>query len=310
MSGPDDTGELGSQSHDGSDTSADSGADEDEFEENEEDLNSDGNQRDEDSDLPIEGTGPRDQEEAAFWIPQATPDGRLYYYNTLTNVTKMELPLETPPSTNETGPLDRTNFFVPDQTRPPPEMMARGLENDEEEYDGSASEAEGESLMLSSHGSLPERKGSAVSSSLSTAASMDSMNYASPSRNNLGNIQHSAGSILHSQSVMGPNGVSSTSFAANPAAHMTSSRIPRYFVDDGTSAPVTWSVLIENMRQSIELYRRAINEHDRAEFVRRAEDISDHLPCYLPRAQERPTIIPATHPSSRRTKHSTLTSET
>src|ERR1700728_2528728 len=84
MSGPDDTGELGSQSHDGSDTSADSGADDDEFEENEEDLDSDGNHRDEDSDLPIEGTGPRDQEEAAFWIPQATPDGRLYYYNTLT----------------------------------------------------------------------------------------------------------------------------------------------------------------------------------------------------------------------------------
>jgi son of sevenless-like protein len=281
VSGPDDTGELGSQSHDGSDTSADSGADDDEFEENEEDLDSDGNHRDEDSDLPIEGTGPRDQEEAAFWIPQATPDGRLYYYNTLTNVTKMELPLETPASTNETGPLDRTNFFVPDQTRPPHEMMVRGLENDEEEYDGSASEAEGESLMLSSHGSLPERKGSAVSSSLSTAPSMDSINYASPSRNNLGNIQQSAGSILHSQSVMAPNGVSSTSFAANPAAHMTSSRIPRYFVDDGTSAPVTWSVLVENMRQSIELYRKSINEHDRAEFVRRAEDISDHLRMLL-----------------------------
>jgi son of sevenless-like protein len=281
MSGPDDTGELGSQSHDGSDTSADSGADEDEFEEHDDDLDSDGNHRDEDSDLPIEGAGSRDQEEAAFWIPQATPDGRLYYYNTLTNVTKMELPLETPTSTNETGPHDRTNFFVPDQTRPPPEMMARGLENDEEEYDGSASEAEGESLMLSSHGSLPERKGSAISNSLSTAASMDSMNYASPSRNNLGSIQHSAGGTLHSQSVMGPNGVSSTSFAANPAAHMTSSRMPRYFVDDGTSAPVNWGVLVENMRQSIQFYRKAINEHERAEFVRRAEDISDHLRMLL-----------------------------
>ena len=54
----------------------------------------------------------------------------------------MELPLETPTLTNETGPHDRTNFFVPAQTRPPPEMMARGLENDEDEYDDSASEAE------------------------------------------------------------------------------------------------------------------------------------------------------------------------
>ena len=62
---------------------------------------------------------------------------------------------------------------------------------------------------------------------------------------------------------------------------MTSSMIPRYFVDDGASAPVNWNVLVENMRQSIELYRKAINEHERAEFVRRAEDISDHLRMLL-----------------------------
>jgi son of sevenless-like protein len=281
VSGPDDPGELGSQTHDESDTSADSGADEDDYEEHEDDLDSDGNPRDEDSDLPIEGAGPRDQEEAAFWIPQATPDGRLFYFNTLTGVSTMELPLETPTSMNETGPHDRTNFFVPDQTRPPPEMMARGLENDEDDYDGSASEAEGESLMLSSHASLPERKGSAVSNSLSTAASMDSISSASPSRNNLKNIQHPAGSVMHSQSILRPNGVSSTSFAANPAAHMPNSTIPRYFVDDGTSAPVTWGVLVENMRQSIESYRKAINNHERAEFVRLAEDISDHLRMLL-----------------------------
>jgi son of sevenless len=280
VSGPDDPGELGSHSHDESDTSADSGA-EDEYEEHEDDVDSDGNPPDEDSDLPIEGASPRDQEEAAFWIPQATPDGRLFYFNTLTGVSTMELPLETPTSTNETGPHDRTNFFVPDQTRPPPKMMAQDLENDEDDYDGSASEAEGESLMLSSHGSLPGRKGSAVSNSLSTAASTDSLNNASPARNNLRNIQHAAGSVMQSQSILGPNGVSSTSFAANPVAHMTSSTTPRYFVDDGTSAPVTWGVLVENMRQSIESYRKAINNQERAEFVRRAEDISDHLRMLL-----------------------------
>jgi son of sevenless-like protein len=47
----------------------------------------------------------------------------------------MELPLETPTSVNETGPRDRTNIHVPDQTRPPPEMMARGYERDEDVYD-------------------------------------------------------------------------------------------------------------------------------------------------------------------------------
>lgn len=35
-----------------------------------------------------------DQEETAFWIPQATPDGRLFYFNTMTGVSAMELPLE------------------------------------------------------------------------------------------------------------------------------------------------------------------------------------------------------------------------
>ena len=33
-------------------------------------------------------------EELAFWIPQATPDGRLYYYNMRTGQSSMELPLD------------------------------------------------------------------------------------------------------------------------------------------------------------------------------------------------------------------------
>jgi hypothetical protein len=44
--------------------------------------------------------------EDGFWIPQATPDGRLFYFNTLTGVSTMELPLESPvaASPNETIP--------------------------------------------------------------------------------------------------------------------------------------------------------------------------------------------------------------
>ena len=82
------------------------------------------------------------QEEAAFWIPQATPDGRLFYFNTLTGESTMELPLEAPTSANETGPRDRTNIFIPDQTRPPAEMMAAGYERDDDTDYASASEAE------------------------------------------------------------------------------------------------------------------------------------------------------------------------
>lgn len=81
-------------------------------------------------------------EEAAFWIPQATPDGRLFYFNTLTGVSTMELPLETP-SANETGPRDRTNVYVPDTTRPPPELVNSGHERHESADEEGVSDAEG-----------------------------------------------------------------------------------------------------------------------------------------------------------------------
>jgi son of sevenless len=105
--------------------------------------------------LPLEGTE-GDRSRADFWIPQATPDGRLFYYNTMTGETSMELPLESPSSVSETGPRDRMNINVPDRTRPPPEMMARGLTQDEEDESdaNSASELEGEALMNASRGSL------------------------------------------------------------------------------------------------------------------------------------------------------------
>jgi son of sevenless-like protein len=101
--------------------------------------------------LPIEGTESREQEEAAFWIPQATPDGRLYYFNTLTGQSTTELPLEAPASLHENGPIDRTNVYIPEQTRPPPELMAGGI-NLEDTDDENGSDFEGN--MINSHGSL------------------------------------------------------------------------------------------------------------------------------------------------------------
>jgi son of sevenless len=129
----------------------------DDFDEGEfDDLDSEGNLRDDAAQLPIEGTdGTVEHEEAAFWIPQATPDGRLFYFNTLTGVSTMELPLENPNSATESGPRDRTNVYIPESTRPPPEMMARGFERDEDETDyTSASDAEPISAVEESRGSL------------------------------------------------------------------------------------------------------------------------------------------------------------
>lgn len=133
---------------------------EDEMEENE--LYEDSADQDEDSEgegfgsLPLEGTDMGgDKSRADFWIPQATPDGRLFYYNMMTGDRSMELPLESPVSSAETGPRDRMNVAMPEKTRPPPEMMARGLTQDEDDDSAtSASEAEGESLMLASRGSI------------------------------------------------------------------------------------------------------------------------------------------------------------
>lgn len=75
------------------------------------------------------------QEEAAFWIPQATPDGRLFYFNTLTGVSTMELPLENPTQHAESGPHDRYHVLQHEQSRPPPEMLSRGYERAESEAD-------------------------------------------------------------------------------------------------------------------------------------------------------------------------------
>jgi len=288
VTGSDDDGRGGKHNGNGEDASEESST-EDEYEEDYgEELDSEGNPRDEGSRLPIEGTESKEQEEAAFWIPQATPDGRLFYFNTLTGVSTMELPLETPTSVNETGPRDRTNIHVPDQTRPPPEMMARGYERDEDVYDegNSASEAEGESLMLASRGSLPRRRRSYVSDGVSPATSMDSIGL-SPVRGyrkdsqDMYNPNLSMSAVQQASASMPVTGTTTTSFTSNPLGHMTAASIPRYFFDDGNVTPLTWNRLVENMRRSVEAYRQAINNADRSEYVRRAEDISDNLRMLL-----------------------------
>lgn len=107
--------------------------------------------------LSMESTNGNNKSRADFWIPQATPDGRLYYFNTMTGESSMELPLESPSSATETGPRDRMNVNIPEKTRPPLEMMAQGyVRDDDYDSDGnSASEfGDGESIMQASRGSL------------------------------------------------------------------------------------------------------------------------------------------------------------
>jgi son of sevenless-like protein len=127
--------------------------DHDVYDDNPEDEND--SDREDINDHLHERTHSADKSKADFWIPQATPDGRLFYYNMITGHRSMELPMESPASSGETGPRDRMNATIPEKTRPPPEMMARGLTQDEDDDSAtSVSELEGESIMLASRGSL------------------------------------------------------------------------------------------------------------------------------------------------------------
>jgi son of sevenless-like protein len=140
-----------------SDQSEEDAEDEDEYTEEEEDQYDEeelDSERDDIAQLPTENNS--DRTRADFWIPQATPDGRLFYFNTETGESRAEMPLESPSSTTENGPRDRMNVNIPEKTRPPPEMMARGYMQDEEDDESegnSASELEGESLMLAERNS-------------------------------------------------------------------------------------------------------------------------------------------------------------
>ncbi|CAI6304137.1 unnamed protein product [Periconia digitata] len=223
--------------------------------------------------LPIERTETARDEEAAFWIPQATSDGRLFYFNTLTGVSTMELPLETP-SANENGPIERVNVFIPGSSRPPPELMASSYNVDDTDDETSTSDFEGPG-MTGSHSSLNGRK--RLSDGVSPATSMDSMNAASsfaPSNETNG----TSFSVAHIPAL----GTTATSFANGSANGMVgTAAASRKFYHDINPIPLTWNRMVEDMRRSVERYRQAISNSDRAEFVKRAEDISDHLRLLL-----------------------------
>ncbi|KAI9695714.1 MAG: hypothetical protein M1836_006080 [Candelina mexicana] len=268
---------------------SDAGIEEEDYEEQEydEELDSNGNPR-ESPGLPMEGTE-NVVDEASYWIPQATPDGRLFYFNTMTGKSMEELPFDAPTSGFEQGPRDRTNISVPDQTRPPIELMARGFERNHE-YDrddgNSASEREGEALMPAPRGSLPKKRRSHISDGVSPATSIDSINGMSPvarlrqdpqdfynTNISMSAVQQTAASI--------PAVGTTTSFSANPPGPHLTGTVPRSFFEDGNAVPLTWDRLMENMRIAVERYRMAIDNGDRSEYVGKAEDISDHLRLLL-----------------------------
>ena len=78
-----------------------------------------------------------------------------------------------------------------------------------------------------------------------------------------------------------PLGSTMSSYANNSIGAPLTSAVSRQFFDDAQAVPLTWNRMVEDMRRSVERYRQAINNGDRSEFVKRAEDISDHLRLLL-----------------------------
>ena len=104
------------------------------------------------------GLRPRvsNDEAAAAWIPQATPDGRLFYCNTVTGDTRADLPLEAPLASDEVSPWERGDVRIPTRSRPPPEMLAGGMEREtsDGEYDDLTSASEQEGGGRNGHGGV------------------------------------------------------------------------------------------------------------------------------------------------------------
>lgn len=106
---------------------------------------------------------------------------------------------------------------------------------------------------------------------------MDSINGVSPvgrPRNDTFGNGHLAVGQMH-------NMASATSFTSTTYNLPTTATVPRSFFDDGSTPPLTWSLLVSDMKRAIDRYRDAITSNSRSEYVARAEDISDHLRLLL-----------------------------
>ncbi|KAI1000111.1 hypothetical protein K3495_g8086 [Podosphaera aphanis] len=224
------------------------------------------------SPIKVNGTA-KDPKKVDYWIPQATLDGRLFYFNTETGESQNDLPLESPLS-DETGSQDQIKISSPDRTKPRIEIISQRYSHDDSESsDENSSEFDGEKITLAANNSylwqrplVPDLKCPSPPKdpphevSLATRSREDGINNISTLRNN-----------------------DATSFLSTPSFNLphTTKLLPRSFFDDSFSTPLTWNKLISNMKYAIDRYRDAINNNNRGEYVRRAEDISDHLRLLL-----------------------------
>ncbi|KAG9808272.1 guanine-nucleotide dissociation stimulator CDC25, partial [Aureobasidium melanogenum] len=157
-------------------------------------------------------------------------------------------------------------------------MLARGYERAESEADyESASEAD-----MARSGTSLRNRGSYVSNPLSPATSSESLRNTSPLTRSRTNIADMSNSSYANHSNMS-NGTGMTSFINSPGTPSQKDDlvISRRCFDDSQTVLLTWNTLVEDMRRAVQRYREAIDNSRKSEFVKRAEDISDHLRLLL-----------------------------
>ena len=96
-------------------------------------------------------------------------------------------------------------------------------------------------------------------------------------------------SLTNASRSQGVNGASVTSSFTSVhsngqdgnALRSSNGEMSRNFLDDIYATPLTWQRLVEDMKRSVDRFKRTVNNHERSELVRQAEDISDHLRLLL-----------------------------
>ncbi|KAI9885787.1 MAG: hypothetical protein M1823_002416 [Watsoniomyces obsoletus] len=310
--------------------------DDDDLTEDDVELDADGNPIDESPGLPLEGTDLRAPDRSAqtmvntsagVWLPQATANGKLYYINTETYETTLELPLETPTSATEAGPSEPGRTRLGSSSthhKLQPQHLVQGTAHTE--HDRSVEEVHpmSEMEMIDTRGHVhPSNRGapinvrhptgspayhgadqdgrqrsrqdSVASRGLSPAQSIDSIGGMSPMSGRRhgdpvfhypsGGFTNTNGQATTTTTTstipLGSASNTTTGSALTGLNAATAHAMPDSFFEPTSATPLTWNRLVENMRLAVERYRQAILNSERSEYVRRADDISDHLRMLL-----------------------------
>ncbi|RKF80927.1 Cell division control protein 25 [Golovinomyces cichoracearum] len=212
---------------------------------------------------------------ADFWIPQVTSDGRIFYYNTETGESSSELPVESPTPEKDNS-RNRLKISMPEKTKLPSEWRAKGYLHSDSEEPGRASslEHEREKLKVQPDNYHSRQRSNLSENTLPPLCTEPAYESSIPIRT------RRDPSISNPAPTTGSSSTA-TQLITSPLGTSQTDGLSRSIFDDSLSINLTWNRLVTNMKRAVNNYRDAINNNERSEYVRRAEEISDHLRLLL-----------------------------